>query len=145
MSTAGRRAPRRLEDKSQYPDDAVLESALGRRFGAWSDFAGMVAASPSLSAEWRYYTDGKSWLHKVSQGKKTVCWASIRDGRFAVTFYFSARHDAALAAADIDAEIKQRYLHAERPGRISPLTVEVRRKDQLKDVRRLIELKRVLG
>jgi hypothetical protein len=144
VSTKGRASLGRLDDESRYPDDSVLQSILGRRFGSWRGFVGMVAAYPSMSAAWQYYRDGKSWLFKVSEGKKTVCWVSIRDGLFAVTFYFGSRHDAAVAEVNIDGDLKQRYLDSERSGSIAPLTVQVRRKEQLVDVRRLMDLKRTL-
>ena len=51
---------RRLDDPDRRPDDALIESILGRRFSTWNSFVGIVSALPSLCAEWRYYRDGKS-------------------------------------------------------------------------------------
>jgi hypothetical protein len=32
-----------------------------------------------LIIEWDYYKDGKSWLCKIINKKKTICWLSIKN------------------------------------------------------------------
>lgn len=140
-SRTGSTGSRRLDDPGRRPDDALLESILGRRFSAWKGFLAVLAALPSVRAEWRYYRDGKSWLCKVTEKERTICWVSARDGLFTVTFYLAARHGGEVESAGIEPGL----VRAWRAGsRIRPITVEVRSRAQLADLRRLVDLKRRL-
>jgi hypothetical protein len=153
---------RRLDDPGRHPDDALLGSILGRRFSAWKGFLAIIDGLPPVRAEWRYYTDGKSWLFKVTEKEKTICWVSARDGLFTVTFYMASRHGTAVENAGIDSGLVRAWRAGGRGGeggrgeargtagadragsKIRPITVEVRSRAQLADVRRLVDLKRGL-
>ena len=136
---------RRLDDPDRRPDEALIESILGRRYSAWNGFLGIVSALPSLCAEWRYYTDGKSWLYKVTEGKQTICWVSARDGMFTVTFYVASKHAPEVESAGIDSDLVRAWRSGKPGAKIRPISVEVRRQAQLADVRRLVDLKRRQG
>jgi hypothetical protein len=133
---------RRLDDPDQRPDDALIESILGRRFGAWKGFVRIIEALPSLCAEWRYYSDGKSWLYKVTEGKQTICWVSARSGTFTATFYVASQHAREVQGSGVDSDLVSAWRSGKPGAKTRPITVEVRRQAQLADVRRLVDLKR---
>lgn len=135
----------RLDDPARRPDDALLEAFLGRRFSAWKGFVALLAGVPDARAEWRYYTDGKSWLYKVSAKDRTLCWVAARDGIFTATFYFGPKHAPAVESAGIEPGLVAAWKAGDPGAKIRPLTVEVRSKGQLAEVRRLLELKRSLA
>jgi len=61
-----------LNDREIFPTDEVLQDALGRRFDAYQELmAKLTLPEYGLTAEWRFYMDGK-WLCKVCHKKKTI-------------------------------------------------------------------------
>jgi Protein of unknown function (DUF3788) len=122
----------RLNDQSEFPDDAQLARCLGKAKRAWDSFAaGIGEAVPDASLEWRYYNDGKAWLCKVTRKKKTVCWVSVWDKSFKTTFYFTAKNDLAIEGLPIPSGLKDAYRANAPIGALKPLTVEVRNEKAL--------------
>ncbi|NLT97202.1 MAG: DUF3788 family protein [Christensenellaceae bacterium] len=77
-----------LTDSAIYPDSSVIKQALRNHYERYEKFIEAVSAK-GLSAEWRYYNDSKSWLCRIAGRKKTVCWLSVWDTGFKLTFYFT--------------------------------------------------------
>ncbi len=135
-----------LNNPDVHPDDKVLAVVLGKAFTHWKAFTERLGAGfPSHSIEWRYYNDGKSWLCKLTRGKKTVCWISARPGLFTVSSYFMERNDDAIKSLDVDQGLKDRYLSTPWTGKLKPLTVEVKSRKSLDDAFTLIRFKSALG
>lgn len=131
-----------LGDRDVHPDDKVLARVLGKAFTHWKAFTERLAADfPSNSIEWRYYNDGKSWLCKLTRGKKTVSWISARAGFFTVSSYFMERNDDAIRALDVDRGVKDRYFALPWAGKLKPLTIEVKSKKSVDDAFALIGFK----
>ena len=100
--------PSALTDRNESPTDAIVQSHLGKAMPLWLEvFDHIHTQHADLSAEWRYYNDGKSWLLKVSKKSKTVCWVSIADGAFRMTFYFADKAKEAISGSSIAAELKE--------------------------------------
>lgn len=131
-----------LNDKNIYPDDEVLTHYLGKAKNAWDSFMDLLKVEyPLISTEWRYYNDGKSWLCKVTKKAKTVCWISVWKEFFKVTFYFNVRMEEVIKNSPLDEKIKEQWMKNKNFGKIKPITIEVRKKTDLKTITKLIELK----
>jgi len=131
-----------LNDKNIYPDDEVLTQYLGKAKNAWNSFIDLLKIDYPLSTpEWRYYNDGKSWLCKVTKKGKTVCWISVWEKFFRITFYFSDKAEDLLNNNLVDGKIKEQWITREKIGKIRPVTIEVKKKADLKAVKELIEIK----
>jgi len=124
-----------LNDKDQYPDDAVLAKHLGKAKSAWNAFAAAISAQfGGASLEWRYYHDGKAWLCKLARKKNTICWISIWDRSFKTTFYFTEKSDRDIETLPIPSDLKQSYRACASIGKLKSLTIDVRSKKTLEDV-----------
>ena len=135
-----------LHDKNIYPDDEVLGEILGKSKAAWDSFGELIKVHyPLMSPEWRYYNDGKSWLCKITKKTKTMCWISAYENYFRVTFYFSGKAEEAIAHSTLDDKMKQLWLHNESGGKFRPITLEVKKKADLKTVKTLLELKLLIN
>jgi len=131
-----------LNNQDEYPDDAVLRRHLGGGKRAWDAFVALVRESyPSFSAEWRYYHDGKSWLYKVTNKKKTVCWVSVYPHLFKTTFYFPDRAEDLITASELKREYVDQFLHGKRYGKIRGVTVPIRKAADLNATKTLIDIK----
>lgn len=134
-----------LRDAAIYPTDEVLMDVLGDAFKVYSFFIETISIDPlSLSAEWRYYNDGKAWLAKVQSKKKTILWLSVWDDLFKITFYFTEKNIEAIAGLNISEAIKVEFCKAKPVGRLIPLILEVREIDQMDDLLTLVRFKKSL-
>ena len=124
-----------LRDEAVYPSDDVLAQHLAKAKPAWDAFTARLAEDFSdASLEWRFYKDGKSWLCKLVRKKKTVCWVSIWNRAFRMTFYFTAKSDQEIDRLPIAQELKTAYRATSSSSKLKPITIEVRSKRALADV-----------
>ena len=131
-----------LNNKDEFPDDEVLSRSLGGVKRAWDSFVELITESyPSFSAEWRYYNDGKSWLYKVTEKKKTICWVSVCDHLFKTTFYFPDRAQDFITASKLKKEYIDQFVHGKRYGKIRGVTAVIKRRVDLNATRILIDIK----
>ncbi|MGB5630681.1 MAG: DUF3788 family protein [Woeseiaceae bacterium] len=131
-----------LIDEGEYPDDRVLSRCLGDAKEAWDAFVAFLDSSyPGCTPEWRYYNDGKSWLCKVVEKSKTICWLSVYRGRFETTFYFPDRAESLIADSSIRKTYKEQFLNAKRFGKTRALTVDVRKTADLSTTKKLFAIK----
>ncbi len=131
-----------LSDASQFPSEEVIFSHIGRAKVLWvSLFEHIRADHPDFAAEWRYYRDGKSWLLKVTQKKKTIFWLSIIDGSFRTTFYFTERAEEALMSSDLSDELKGRFKSGKQYNKIRGVTVVYAEKKNIEEAKILIAIK----
>lgn len=131
-----------LNDKDEDPNDEVLNRHLGTAKRAWDSFHAFLKEDhPSFVTEWRYYNDGKSWLCKVTQKKKTVCWVSVWDRLFKTTFYFPDRAEELIAASELEKEYVDQFVNGKKYGKIRGVTVEIKKPSDLKATKILIGIK----
>ena len=131
-----------LADPTQFPDDAVIFSHIGRRRALWEAlFEFLQAEHPDCTATWRYYRDGKSWLLNLSRKKKTVFWLSLAGNTFRVTAYFADKAREAILASALPAELKKPFVRKAGPGKLRGITITFRKKRDVEDAKVLIALK----
>jgi len=134
-----------LTDRDIFPTDEVLRGALGRRYAAFQELMAQIAApEPGLTAEWRYYHDGKAWLCKVCNKKKTIFWLSVWDKFFQVGFYFMEKHRNGVAELAINEALKSEFLQSKPSGKLLPLPVRVTKKKQIRDILEIARYKKSL-
>jgi hypothetical protein len=131
-----------LNDRNTFPDSKILTHNLGNSIKAWESFIDLLRDDfPQISAEWRYYNDGKSWLFKVTKKTKTICWVSVWEKYFKVTCYFNNRAEELIKKSLLNAAIKKDWLRDKKISNPRPITIEVRKTSDLKTVKIMIELK----
>lgn len=131
-----------LKEKDIYPSSDVLEKTMGETYVVYSLFMQtMQTPSYHLSAEWHYYNDGKAWLCKVTNKKKTICWISIWDKFFKMSFYFTKKYRKDIELLPISSVIKEDFKNTKVIGRLLPLVLEIKEREQLKDVLAIVDFK----
>ena len=81
-----------LREEEIFPSEEVLRSVLGQVYDVLAELEARLTQNEfGLTFEWRYYNDGKSWLCKVCQKKKTIFWLSVWEGFFQTGFFFLER------------------------------------------------------
>jgi hypothetical protein len=134
-----------LKDPQILPTSEVLAEALGDSFQVFDELTKTITdPSYGLATEWHYYNDGKAWLCKVVFKKKTVFWLSVWDGYFKTTFYFTEKNCTGIFEMEIAENIKKEFGAHQPIGKLLPLTIEMKQKEQLFDLLKIIEYKKRL-
>lgn len=140
-----------LSNPDVFPGEEVLKEILSEEsFYVYIKLMNSLNNSPDgnhatlkdgLIYEWRYYNDGKSWLCKVANKKRTIFWLSVWEGYFKVSFYFTEKHKQGICDLAISDVIKQQFLSAKPVGKLIPLTIDINSIKQLPDLIEIINLR----
>ena len=134
-----------LRDPEIFPSKEVLKDILGNVYDVLEELETQITQGDfSLTLDWHYYKDGKSWLGKVCHKKKTVFWLSVWEGSFKTTFFFLERHLEGIATLDISEQIKEDFSRIKPIGKLLPMLIRIDRQDQLADLLKVIEFKKKL-
>ena len=129
-----------LTDPMIKPENAVLENALGKNYNKYAEFVTKINGL-NLVPEWHYYNDGKSWLGKILYKKKNLCWLSVWNTGFKITFYFTEKTISGIQDLDIDDEIKSTAKENKPTGKLIPIQLLIGNKKKLSDALKLLEYK----
>lgn len=134
-----------LRDPKVFPGPEVLKDSLHEAYPVYEELiSGITSPEYGLVPEWRYYKDGKAWLCKAVHKKKTIFWLSVWDKFFKVSFYFTKTTSIGVADLTIRKSIKDKLISSKPVGKLVPLIIEVQKKEQLKDILKLIGYKKSL-
>jgi len=132
-----------LREQEIYPSKEVLKNLLGQVYDVLEVFETQVTQGQlTLTFDWNYYRDGKSWLCKVCHKKKTVCWLSVWEGFFKISFFFLERHLEGIAALDISEQIKEDFCRTKPVGKFLPMLLNINKQEQLADLLKVIQFKK---
>jgi hypothetical protein len=129
-----------LNDESVYPDEKVLKKILGRSYKAYCELLKLYDDN-EMEYTWRYYRDGKAWLCKVQKKKRTIVWMSAWKGFMKVTIYVPEKYIDELYKLDISKEMIEKIRKTKNVGRSKPCIFEIRNKNILKDLNKVIQFK----
>ncbi len=130
-----------LGNPGQIPGEKLFKEILSEQL--LTSYRGMlkIISEMKLLAEWRYYNDGKSWLWKITDKKKTVVWISLWESHFKASFYFTEKNRSGIESLAIDKEIKDTFSNTKSTGKLIPITLELAKLSDLENFRKLIDFK----
>ena len=132
-----------LMDPMVKPKDNVLENALGENYKLFIEFSEEIKEKDFIM-QWNYYKDGKSWLCKVLNKKKNLCWLSVWNTGFKLTFYFVEKTIEGIYNLDINDEIKKNTKEAKPVGKLIPIIIEIKNKTKMKNGIKILKYKNKL-
>lgn len=133
-----------LPDPIIEPNNNILEKALGKKYKIFENFVSKINEK-GLILEWNYYKDQKGWLCKVLNKKRNICWLSIWNIGFKLTFYFTEKTIDGIFELEINEKIKQTAIEMKPVGKLRPLIILIDNNKILKDSIRVLEYKIILG
>ena len=133
-----------LREEAIYPTNEVLKNVLCDSYVVYEELTDKITNDFGLVLEWRYYKDGKSWLCKVLNKKKTVFWLSAWDKFFKAAFFFTEKHLESFSELDIAESIKEDLCKNKPIGKLLPLPLNIDDKEQLDDLLKIIAFKKSL-
>ena len=129
-----------LLDPMVDPNNDILKEALGKRYKIYQKFIEKIYEQ-KLILEWNYYKDQKSWLCKILQKKKNICWISIWNTGFKLTFYFTEATLEGVYELAINTEIKKAAKAMKPVGKLRPLILLIENNEILDDGLKILEYK----
>jgi len=134
---------RLLREQEIFPSREILQDVLGKVYDVWAEMETQITQGEfSLTLDWNYYRDGKSWLCKVCYKKKTVFWLSVWEGFFKTAFYFTEKHVTGIADLGISEQIKEDFCRMKPIGRLLPMVISIDRQEQLVDLLKIVKFKK---
>lgn len=131
-----------LSDKQIIPNDDYIFSIIGEKRILWQTIMNYLSENyKDISGSWNYYNDGKQWLFKLIQKKKTIFWASILKDTFRVTFYFGDKAETLIDASDLLQTIKDDFKNGKRYGKIRAVTLKMSDLSDVESVKTLVVIK----
>jgi len=132
-----------LVDEKIEPIDSVLKNVLKSTYVIYKTLIEEITSKDyDLTVEWKYYKDGKSWLCKVTNKKRTVFWLSAWNEYFKVTFYFTEKFDKEIEKSGISKNNIKQYFENKSIGKLKPVTITVNSNEALIDVKKLIHIRK---
>jgi len=131
-----------FSDPNVKPDEKLIFSRIGDKKKLWQTIMTFISDNyEEMEGSWRYYNDGKQWLFKMVQKKKTIFWSTVLESAFRITFYFGGKAEAVIVASDLSEKSKQQYLTGQRYGKIRAITTLVNDMSDVSEVKKLIAIK----
>ena len=129
-----------LKDPMVKPDNNVLEEVLGKNYQLYKEFIEKITGK-KLIPEWNYYNDGKTWLCKILNKKKNLCWLSVWNIGFKLTFYFTEKTINGIYKLEINNEIKKIAQETKFIGKLLPIVIIIKNKKTMNNGIKLLEYK----
>jgi hypothetical protein len=134
--------PLELTDPNIQPTDELIFSIIGDNQVYWEQLIDYLYDKHfDITEEWRFYTDGKSWLYRALRKKKTIYWIGLHKGTFRVSFWLSEKAEPLINASHLPETIKESYQNTKRFKIGRCISIEIRTPEDLENVFQLIELK----
>jgi hypothetical protein len=131
-----------LSDKQFIPTDEYIFSIIGEKRIYWQRIIKDAFENyKDISGNWNYYNDGKQWLFKLVQKKKTIFWAGILQETFRITFYFGDKAELVIDGSELPQPIKDGFKTAKHYGAIRAVSIKVLEPSDVDNVLKLIAIK----
>lgn len=142
-----------LRDPKISPTSEVIANVLKDSNDAYLNFLNRLL-DYNINLEWRYYTDGKSWLGKgiyTSYGKRggkkdiTIFWLSMWDGFFKLTIYLSEKYRTDILDNIVSDEVKLKIKNSKQLGKtlkFFPIHFDVDKDTSLDNIFNVLDLKK---
>lgn len=132
-----------LKDPGIIPSEEIIVSLVGESIKLWKSVLNYASDNnKDVTGDWHYYNDGKQWLYKLVQKKKTLLWAGIFEDTFRITFYFGDKAGPVIEESDLPPDVRDDFKNGKRFGSIRGITVRLCDISDMETVCKLIDIKR---
>lgn len=134
-----------FSDREVKPTEELIFSIIGDKNKLWQSIMAYISDNyKNMAGNWNYYNDGKQWLFKMTQKKKTIFWMAVMMDTFRVTFYFGDKAEPVILASDLPKSVKDDFTGGKHYGKIRAITIKMANQSDVEKVKKLIEIKRSL-
>ncbi len=131
-----------FSDKQVKPTEELIFSIIGDKKVLWLKIMKYLSDNyKDASGTWNYYNDGKQWLYKMVQKKKTIFWLAVMKDTFRVTFYFGDKAEPFIVASDLSQSVKNDFLTGKHYGKIRAISTKMTKSSDVETIIKLINIK----
>jgi hypothetical protein len=131
-----------LSDKAVIPTEEIIFRYIGQKKIIWKILMDYLSENhKDIIGSWNYYNDGKSWLFKAVQKKKTIFWLTLVEDTFKITFYFGDKAEPTIEASNLPQIHKDNFRNGQRYGKIRALSVLINDVSDIDIVKEVIQIK----
>ena len=129
-------------DKSIQPTERQLKDAIADTYEYWIEIKKRIAALyGDTKAEWKFYSKKSGWTLKILLKKRNLFFFQPFANYFSLTFVFGDKAANAIEESDVSEALKRVLRDAKKYAEGRGLLVEVKTRNDLADVYRLIDIK----
>jgi hypothetical protein len=134
-----------FSDKDVKPTEEMVFTCIGEQKVLWKMLMKHLSDNhKDITWSWNYYNDGKSWLFKAVQKKKTIFWLAVFQSYFRITFYFGEKATSVIESGSLPKDLIEQYKNGPRYGKIRAISVQMKDESDLESVKKLIDLKKAV-
>ncbi len=131
-----------LNDKSIIPTSDLIVSIIGDKNILWKKIMDYLYNNhKDISEAWKFYNDGKSWLFRTTQKKKTIFWIRVLKDTFRVGFWFGDKAEHFIEMSSLPATIKNDFKNAKKNKFGRSISIVISDSNDADNVIKLIEIK----
>jgi len=131
-----------LLEKEVIPDDKLLKEKLASTYSYLTEIRQIVNETVGeTTEEWKHYGKKYGWQLKNLFKKRNLYFIIICDGFFKIIFVFGDKAVSAIQKENISQNLKDELLAAKKYVEGRGLSIIVKDKKYLSDIKKLIEIK----
>ncbi len=129
-------------DKSAQPKERQLKDAIANTYEYWNEIKNRIAELyGDTKGEWKFYSKKSGWTLKTLLKKRNLFFFQPFPNYFSLTFVFGDKAVKVIEESDVSETLKIILRDAKKYSEGRGLLVEVRTRNDLVDVNKLIDIK----
>ncbi|MFC2088657.1 DUF3788 domain-containing protein [Calditrichota bacterium] len=129
-------------DKSKLPTQNELTNVLGKTSILWEEIQNYIKNNiGDTNPEWKFYMKKVGWQLKTLLKKRNLFFFTPYKDFFRMTFVFGDKAVAAVEQSDLPEDIKETLRSARKYMEGRGLSIEVKNRDDLENVKKMLEIK----
>lgn len=129
-------------DKNSEPTEKDLDKALGKSVSLWKLINTYVHAQhPDAIGQWHFPGTKYGWSFRIKDRKRAIVYLLPRNGFFKVAFVFGQKATDIIFKSKVSDQIKNELKKAKVYAEGRGIRIEVKHKQDLKDIEFLIGIK----
>ena len=129
-------------DKSTQPTERQLKDAIADKYEYWIEIKNRIAELyGDTKGEWKFYSKKSGWTLKTLLKKRNLFFFQPVANYFSLTFVFGDKAANVIEESDVSEALKRVLRDAKKYAEGRSLLVKVKRRNDLTDVSKLIDIK----
>ena len=125
-----------FNQKEAPPDEPKIKKALGELYATYKEILELTEA---FNHEWKYYGGKIGWQFKAIRKGKSLFWLTPLEQSFKIAFAVKEDEKEVLLHSKLSAAATEELKAAKKYPEGYPLRLEVRKKTDMKTVRRVLK------
>jgi hypothetical protein len=129
-------------DKSTQPTERQLKDTIADTYEYWDEIKnGITELYGDTKGEWRFYSKKSGWTLKTLLKKRNLFFFQPFTNYFSLTFVFGDKAVNVIEESDVSEALKRVLRNAKKYAEGRSLLVNVKTRNDLTDVNKLIDIK----